>query len=328
VHGDRYILRRFQRHVGDLYLTSLTPEHVAGFFDVLLREHRTSDGVTRPPVAASTYNQLRKRITAFCDYLTRRGFIRTDLMAHVGRPLPVAKRQRLQVTPQVIWAMLDSASDMRTRTILSTAINTGLRANELAELRVGDVDLDALNLQVRISKSHLEEPMPLTGDLAEDLRAWLEEYAAWQVARLGRIRQTTDYLFPARIGPRYVWTVDDATGEKVKSSQDLGFDPLRPAKRLHLIAQDALRAVGLPYKGEGIHTLRRSAARALYDSLVASGGHEHAVRVVSTFLHHSNIATTEHYIGVKSERRIRDLHLRGKSLLGPRPTSAEIRRIH
>lgn len=48
VHADLYILRRFQRQVGNLYVSSLTPEHVAGFFETLLREHRTSDGVTRP----------------------------------------------------------------------------------------------------------------------------------------------------------------------------------------------------------------------------------------------------------------------------------------
>ena len=37
--------------------------------------------------------------------------------------------------------------------MLAIAANTGLRANEIANLRIGDVDLDALDLTVRITKS-------------------------------------------------------------------------------------------------------------------------------------------------------------------------------
>lgn len=65
---------------------------------------------------------------------------------------------------------------------------------------------------------------------------------------------------------------------------------------------------------------RRAVARIYYDTLAADSGHDGAIRVVMTLLHHTNVSTTEHYLGVASERRARDLSLRGRPLV-PRPPS-------
>jgi integrase len=94
---------------------------------------------------------------------------------------------------------------------------------------------------------------------------------------------------------------------------------------LHRIAQSALFQVGLPTRHEGIHTIRRAVARHYYDSLAADPkrGHDGAIRVVMTLLHHTNVSTTEHYLGVTSERKARDESLRGRSFL-PRPTKADV----
>jgi hypothetical protein len=229
------------------------------------------------------------------------------------------QRQRLQPTPDVMWQMLDSTSDPRDRALLATAMNTGLRAGEITALKVGAVDLEGLTLRAWISKSRLEDDLPMPSDLTHELRTWLSAYRDFQAQQLDRVIKPTDYLFPGRIGPQYRWrTLPD--GSKQRCHAPAGLDPLRPVQKVHKIAQEALGKVGLETRHQGIRTLRRSAARALFDQLVESG-HDGALRVTRCFLHHSNGSTTETYLGLSSERRTRDLSLRGRSLLGPQPRS-------
>lgn len=190
----------------------------------------------------------------------------------------------------------------------------------MAELRLGDVDLAEGNLRARITKSRIEDDMPITSDLAVELRTWLQTYRAYQIAKLDRVAQPSDFLFPARRSPTWRWGDPRPDGSRDRVSVPGGWDPLRPIRKPHVVAQDALGAVGFPQLHEGVHTLRRGAARLLFDSLVQERGYDGALRVVSSFHQHSNVTTTERYLGLGQERRVRDLHLRGRSLLGPRPT--------
>lgn len=318
VKQETIVARRFVLAVGDLYVENLRPSHVESFFANLLDEHVTRDGRTRPPISAASWNYLYARIKSLALYLSKRGYTRYDLMEYV-RPRRVEQRKRLQPSAQVMWAMLDAARDDRDRAFLATACNTGLRAKSLADLRIADVDLDELFLRARITKSRTEDDMPITSDLAAELISWLKVYRAYQVAKLDRVAQPTDFLFPARRSPTWRWD-RQADGSRERISVPGGWDPLRPIRKPHVIAQDALEAVGFPRLHEGAHTLRRGAARLLFDSLVEERGYDGALRVVSSFLHHSNVTTTERYLGIGQERRVRDLHLRGRSLLGPRPS--------
>ena len=82
------------------------------------------------------------------------------------------------------------------------------------------------------------------------------------------------------------------------------------------MVQVPLQRMGYPTKGEGFHTLRRSSARALFESLrAAEYGRDHALMVVKEFLNHSSTAQTEHYLGLNQERVIRDVLLKDKPFL-------------
>jgi integrase len=314
---DAIIMRRLVSIVGNLQVRHLRAEHIEKFFTDLTVEHQTRDGRTRPPVSNATFNMYRSRIRMLAQFLQQRGHTRDDLMAHV-QPLKRERRIRQQATPDMLWAMLDSAKDPRDRGILATAMNTGLRSSEIAALKVADVDLETMTLRVRISKTHQEDDLPVTSDLGVELAEWMKHYRSRGMADLNRVLQPSDFLFPRRTGPRYAWrTLPNGTKEQFQRPGE--YDPLRPAARLHTVAQDALRAVGLPTRHEGIHTVRRSVARTFYDLLVTREGYDGAIRTVSAFLHHSSSAQTEHYLGVSSEVRKRDVALRGRSLLGPRP---------
>src|SRR5690606_30101648 len=81
------------------------------------------------------------------------------------------------------------------------------------------------------------------------------------------------------------------------------------------VVQGALGALGYPTRGEGCHTVRRSVARAFFDSMATDTGYDAALRTVSAMLHHKSSATTEIYLGLTSERVRRDSLLRGRPFL-------------
>lgn len=321
VRQDAYVLRRLVRHVGDLLVHNVTPDHIERFFAGLSEEHTAHSGMTYPAVRASTWNNLYSRIKQFGSWLQQRGYLRADLLAYVS-PRRAERRVRQQPDVEMLWRLIESATEPRDRAVLAIAANTGLRANEIADLRIGDVDLEALDLTVRVTKSSTEDRLAITADLADELRRWLTHYADWKASALGQALVETDYLLPVRSGPRYRWrTLGDGTRERFQV--ETGYDPQRPVTKLHRIAQAALQSQGLETRHEGIHTIRRAVARACCDMLSEDKGYDGALRVVSSLLHHSNVSTTETYLGFTKERLTRDQHLRGKSLLGPRPAVAD-----
>lgn len=318
VQNEGHVLRRFAATVvggRDIQVRNLTADHVEAWFVTLRSPHTDRAGVARPSIQAASWNYYRARIKSFVMYCSRRGWTRADLLAYVD-PMTVSRKVRQQPSPSHLWAMLDNASDPRDRAVLAMAMNTGLRSNEIARLRVGDLDLQDLSLRVRISKSRMEDLMPVTADLDAEMRVWLIQYAS----SIERPLRLEDLLLPARTGPRYYWR--KVEGVMTKGARDSTYVPHRPVTKLHRIAQQGLRSVGLPTRHEGIHTLRRAVARAYYDSLKTEG-HETAIRAVMVLLHHSNQSTTEVYLGITAERQFRDESLRGRHLI-PRPASADV----
>ena len=235
VKNEGHVLHRFVAIRGDIEVRHLTAEHVEEYFLSLLQPHTDRSGVHRPAVQPSSHNYYLARLKSFFAYCTQRGLTRVDLLAYVP-PSREARRTRQQPSPEIFWAMLDTAGDPRDRALIATALNTGLRANEIAKLKVGDVDLDTLTLRAWISKSKVEDDMPVTSDLTAELSSWLAYYAR----SIERPLLGNDHLFPAATGPRYRWRVA-ADGTKEKYQTPSTYVPHRPVTKLHRIAQSALR---------------------------------------------------------------------------------------
>jgi integrase len=330
VQNETFVLRRFVANVGDIQVRHLRPEHVEKWFygpGGVMAAHRTRDRLAREPVQASTHNYYRSRLKSFFGYCSQRGLTRAVLLQQVT-PMRLPTKDRLQPGPDTLWIMLDGEKCPRDRAILATAMNTGLRSSSISDLRVGDVDLDNLTLHVRITKSKIEDSMPMTSDLAMELRHWLVTYRTDCIESETPVEVLDEhYLFPAKRGPRYRWRTEP-DGRRVQYQVPSRWRPDGPARKIHEVAQAALYRVGLPTTHEGIHTIRRAVARLYFDRLVADGGYDGALRQVSSLLHHSNSTTTERYLGLSRERRARDESLRGKSLLGPRPGASSVTPIN
>lgn len=314
VENDRFLLQRFARTLGgDRQIRYLKPEHIEAWFygpQGVMAEHRTRDRRLRPAVQPSTHNFYRTRLNALFLFWTKRGYLRADLLTDV-QPKKIVRKQRQQPRPDLLLAMLDKAKSDRDRAYLATAMNTGLRGNEILRLRVGDVDLDGGWLSVFISKSQIEDRLPLTSDLDKELRGWLAQYAG----DLGHLDETY-FLFPARSGNRFQRLVAP-DGAHCQVNVPGTWRPDAAMTHPERVVQSALAAVGLPTKHEGTHTLRRAVARHFFDKMVAdqSLGYDGALRSVQALLHHESAATTEVYLGLSSERVRRDQSLRGQPFL-------------
>ena len=311
-----YVLRRFAAWYGNVQLRHLAADKVGEWFygdNGLRTDHRTRDGRYRAPVAASTHNYYRSRLNSFFRFCIQRGLVKKDLLAEVD-PLRVPTVLRQRPSPTTLNEMVRTAPNDRDRALLQTLIHTALRKSEVAAIRVNDVDLDEGWLIVRITKSHLEDRLPITVQLNSDLRRWMRTYAT----DIGRPLAADDHLFPARHSPGFRWRTEP-DGMRVRFRAPDIWLPQAPMAHAERVVHDALHRVGLPTIGEGAHTLRRAAARAFFDELTQDRGYDSALRVVSAWLHHKNSSTTEQYLGLDLERKRRDEWLRGNPSSLPAP---------
>ncbi len=195
----------------------------------------------------------------------------------------VTSPKRDQYLPRVlkeedVAALLDSIPastplELRDRAIFELAYATGLRAEELTTLDMGDADFDAEELRVH-GKGGKERVVPIGEQAWRTLNAYLERGRPL-LAREGETGERAIFLS--------------------KSGRRLGTADLR--RRLRAWAQRA----GMP-PGATPHTLRHSFATHLLE-----GGAD--LRTIQELLGHSTISTTQTYTRVES-RRLRKVYAR------------------
>jgi integrase len=171
-------------------------------------------------------------------------------------------------------------------------------------MRVNDLDLGNLTLDMYRIKNKMYDTMPVCDELREEMVRWLNWYRQDQGTLVG-----SWYLVPSKKPDE--WTNIDGVFQRVG-----GLAGLRPEQRIghpYTIPQRALAALGYGTQQEGFHTLRRSGARALFDTLRDSGK-DGALMRVSSMLGHRDTKVTEHYIGLNTERDQRNAMLQGEAM--------------
>lgn len=322
---DKQVLGLFLRITGDKQARNVTAQHIEQFFYGpggirdwhVTTSRRTTQG-KMPPVSESTHNHYRSRLMVFVTWAVHKGYMKSGLVDEafnkstgVVRPLKVPKVQRQRPTPATLLAFLEKASNARDRAYLATAVNTALRASEIRNMKVKDVDLDAGYIYVTIQKTGDVDDQPITLDLDRELRVWLTTYAK----DLGRPLHGDDYLFPRRRGGLISHYEVNDEGERVMVRQPYVWVPDWPIRETHKIVQHCLKEMGLPTTKEGTHTIRRAVALAYFQEAAKERGDVAALRETSALLHHSSTATTEIYLGMTPEKNRRNHRMRGKPFL-------------
>ena len=156
---------------------------------------------------------------------------------------------------------LDTVTGLRDRTILEVFYSTGVRASELAELAIADLDVSRGVVAVRHGKGNKPRMVPI----AERATAWSEKY-----------------LLDAR--PQLAVPPDD--GRLFLGDRGRPFS----AKTLTAMARRHLDAAGVTRPG-ACHLFRHTAA-----TLMLEGGAD--IRYIQEFLRHAELNTTQLYTHV------------------------------
>lgn len=296
------VARYFLAHVGNIQAHNVTHRHVDDYLTA-----RAASGC-----APATLNLELSLLRDFWKYAVHRRVVKDDPTWH-RRPQRVPPKARRRLGAERFAHLLDAAESPRDRVVLALGIYCLLRASEIRALRVADVDLTTGYIHAKIIKTNQVDDMPIPAELEGELLAWLSIYSE----EVGGPLQGDWYLVPSRSPATFV--TKGVQGPAI-------LRPTRPVNRPERIVQNALKACGWEVEGdrEGIHTLRRSSARALFDSL-SDQGHDAALRIVQSALHHSSLANTERYIGVEADRQRRDDTLRGKKMFPPKRAANPIK---
>ena len=299
--------------VGNIQARNVTPRHVDSYF-----AQRQSTG----RVGAGQLNVELVSLRALFRFATQRRYVPSgaDPTAHRRRFREV-KRDRLRIPATEFDRLLDCAEHPRDRIIVGLGLFLFLRQSEVKVLRVGDVDLTHGEVAVTVIKTKGFDRMPISTELDRELRRWLTYYSE----QLGRPLRPDDYLVPAK-SPLLFQAGRSLKENLYASAVSEEFIPTKPMRLPHQAVQRALKRFGADLRdendrstNEGVHTLRRSGARALFDRLVQDG-YDGALRTVQAMLHHASSQTTELYLGIHLDKKRRDEVVRGKPLF---PVSTE-----
>lgn len=257
------------------------------------------------PRTAISFNQHRMILKTFFTYVVLMGWADFNPMRSVGKARPEAAKPKLYLSATELLKLLDYTSNPVERIACSLGMNTGMRGNDIRRLTIFEANLAAGVIQTEIRKSRKLDSKPITMELHWELSTWFETYT--DLMGLSHVRELSDdwLLVPAYRNP--------APRER---DRRVKLRPYAVHTNPWRLVQRPLEKMGYPTKGEGFHTLRRSSARALFESLRDSDeGRDHALMVVKEYLNHSSVSQTEHYLGLNQERVIRDALLKDRPFL-------------
>ncbi|MBM4044267.1 MAG: integrase [Planctomycetes bacterium] len=223
----RFILERFGR--GPLRLEALAPSDIN---KRLLRHSKTS--------SPSQCQAIAKALRVFLRFLHLRGTITVDLAAAV----PCVRHWRLSTVPKFlkseqVASLLanchqDTVLGQRDYTVLLLLARLGLRAGEVVDMRLEDIDWEAGELTVR-GKRGQQDRLPIPTDVGKALATYL---------RQGRPACSARHVFVRMKAPHRGFKESGAiTYMVLKALRRAGLDPAHKGARIlrHSLATQMLR---------------------------------------------------------------------------------------
>ncbi|AQR61508.1 recombinase XerD [Brevundimonas sp. LM2] len=229
-------------------------------------------GLSARGLSAATAARRRSAVRQFYRFALGEGWRSDDPSRRLdapkqGRPLPRTLTREEVIGLLTASAARDGAAGLRMIALVELAYASGLRVSELLALRVEAVRRDPAYLIVR-GKGGKERLAPLNASAREAVKAWL---IARDAARPDKAPDNP-WLFPSGA----------ASGH------------LTPRRFAQMLDQAALDA-GIDPARVSPHVLRHAFATHLLE-----GGAD--LRVVQTLLGHADIATTQIYTHVATDR--------------------------
>lgn len=251
----------------------------------------------------------------------RPGFTTQDLLeGYKSRKAERAPKYYLSAAEFPVALETAGGHHPRDRAVLAIALFTLARQGEIASLRLSDVDLDSQTIRLYREKRKRWTETGITPELLTELSDWLDCYARQMgyLSPLTMIREHPDwYLVPAKKTFR---AKGGTSGSRLIPGQPM-VAMERIAKRMltDLGAEGTRKGATVDHAGEGMHTIRRSGARAMLRNLSERLGHDRALIQVAIMLDHEDTQMTLKYIGMEHEKTELNDWLRGNSMYGSTP---------
>ncbi|MBT2326644.1 site-specific integrase, partial [Variovorax paradoxus] len=112
-----------------------------------------------------------------------------EIMAKI-QPVKLPRSLPVVLSPQEVSRLIAAASNVKHQVALSIAYGAGLRASEVVNLKVTDVDSQRMTLRVEQGKGHKDRYAMLSPVLLQRLRAW------WRIAHAQGRMLPGGWLFP------------------------------------------------------------------------------------------------------------------------------------
>ena len=297
--------------------SSLTEDWMADF----LRKFRQGGAGGRGvELKNSSYNKSLEHFKAFLEYGVRRAVFHPFVLDACVRMNKSEPREFLRLSAAQVVHMIETCEDPWERWVLAYASQTLGRDSELRNRQVKHLHLNRGTLDWYRKKTVDLDELPVTRQLAAEWQRWTYVYQDrcgslqphWPLVpqrQLGWLRGSMEVVRRPRDGA--VMKVKKA--ERVWRYLPTG----TPHELAGIVQKHASRVSGLPQealRGQGVHILRRSMARALYERL-RDEQHPEPLRVVQAALGHADSQTTRIYIGVRPDRQERNALLAGSDLL-------------
>jgi integrase/recombinase XerD len=176
--------------------------------------------------APNTLQVVRAALRFLYVRVLKRGWFDEEIPAPKRRPLPITV-----LTAEQITRILDHTHNLKHWTILATFYATGLRCDELRQLKVAHIDAPRMLLHILHGKGGIPREIPLSPALRERLRV----YYRW--------RRPADWLFPSKQRP----------------------DEPMDNKTLRTVCASAGRRAGIPFRVHP-HLFRHACATHMLDA--------------------------------------------------------------
>ncbi|HSV95244.1 MAG TPA: tyrosine-type recombinase/integrase [Spirochaetia bacterium] len=145
-------------------LSEVTKEDIDAFKDSLSEQNYTTKSISRK------INSIK----SFFAYVLANGAISENPATNVTHPKYDIKPPR--ILNKIEYRALRDAcrEDLRMAAIVELLLQTGMRISELANLKIGDIDLTINQITIRAYESHPERVIPLNQPVKESLARYME----------------------------------------------------------------------------------------------------------------------------------------------------------
>ena len=251
-------LKNLSPHTQRAYLAAVTG---------LARHYRQSPvGITKEMIEDYLLLLKKSRASNSCGLvLTGLRFFYTHVTEEKLR-VDYRMRKKTQKLPTVlakeqVAKIICACDNLKHRLILMTTYAAGLRASEVAALKLEHIDSQRMLVKIVDGKGRKDRYTMLSTILLQELRGYYRKY------------QPKTYLFPSSF--------------KTRKDRPLSYETLR------CIYEKARKKAGVN-TGAGLHTLRHSFATHLLEE-----GHD--IRKIQVLMGHSRLSTTMIYLHVSRE---------------------------